>query len=137
MVANTTPIFPLTPDIEWAAAILTANTTKDGSTGTVTLLFTAGADGAYISSVDGQALGANTASVMRLFLNNGGATTTATNNTLLRNIQLPATALSEVAETQGVSLPLGISIPAGYRLYATIGTTVAAGWQFTVIGGAY
>jgi hypothetical protein len=137
MVANTTPIFPLTPDIEWAPAITTANITKDGSSGTVTLLFTAGADGAFISSVDGQALGANTASVMRLFLNNGGVTTTAANNTFLRNVGLPTTTLSEVGETLGVSLPLGMPIPAGYRLYATIGTTVAAGWQFTVIAGSY
>ncbi len=137
MVANTTPIFPLTPDIEWAAAILTANTTKDGSSGTVTLIFTAGADGAFISSIDGQPLGTNTASVARFFLNNGGATTTATNNTLWKNIGLPATTLSETAEMQGVSLPIGVSIPANYRIYATIGTTVAAGWQFTVIGGSY
>ncbi|MGL5011501.1 MAG: hypothetical protein ACRC6I_16605 [Paracoccaceae bacterium] len=137
MVANTAPIFPLTPDVEFAPVITAANTTKDGSSGTVTLVFTAGADGAYISHIVAQPYGTNVASVARVFLNNGGVTTTATNNALIENVGLPATTLSEIAEMPKVVIPIGFAIPAGYRLYVTIGTTVALGWQFTTIAGSY
>jgi hypothetical protein len=137
MVQNVEPIFPRIPNVSWTDAILTANTTKDLSSGTVTLAFTAGADGSFVESITGQPLGTNVASVARVFLNNGGATTTATNNSYIGQIALPATTNSEVAEVPSVSLAINKAIPAGYRLYIVIGTTVAAGWEFTVWGGDY
>jgi hypothetical protein len=137
MVANVNPIFPLTPHVSWTDAILTANTTKDLSTGTVTLAFTAGADGSFVERITGQALGTNVASLARVFLNNGAATTTATNNTFIDQIGLPAITLSENSEVAKVSLSINQAIPAGYRLYIVLGTTVAAGWEFTVWGGDY
>jgi hypothetical protein len=137
MVQNVDPIFPHIPNVSWTDAILTANTTKDLSSGTVTLAFTAGADGSFVESITGQALGTNVASLARVFLNNGAATTTATNNTLIGQIGLPAITLSESAEVPTVSLAINKAIPAGYRLYIVLGTTVAAGWEFTVWGGDY
>jgi hypothetical protein len=137
MVQNVDPIFPHIPNVSWTDAILTANTTKDGSAGTVTLAFTAGDDGSFVEAITGQALGTNVASLARVFLNNGAATTTATNNTLIAQIGLPAITLSENAEVATVSLTINRAIPAGYRLYITLGTTVAAGWEFTVWGGDY
>ena len=137
MVANVNPIFPLTPVVGWTDAITAANTTKDGSSGTVTLAFTAGADGSFVESITGQALGTNVASLARVFLNNGAATTTASNNALIGQIGLPAITLSENAEVATVSLTLNRAIPAGYRIYIVIATAVAAGWEFTVWGGNY
>lgn len=137
MVQNVEPIFPKVPHVSWTDAILTANTTKDGSAGTVTLAFTAGADGSFVESITGQPLGTNVASLARVFLNNGAATTTATNNTLIGQIGLPAVTLVENAEIAAVSLNINRAIPAGYRLYIVLGTTVAAGWEFTVWGGDY
>ena len=66
-------------------------------------------------------------SVLRFWLNNGGVNTTATNNKFLGEIAMPAQAVTALATG---TLPeyiktLGISIPAGYKIY--VGATVAAG----------
>jgi hypothetical protein len=90
-----------------------------------------------VESITGQPLGTNVASVARVFLNNGAATTTATNNTLIGQIPLNATTLTETSDMPTVSLAINKAIPAGYRLYIVLGTTVAAGWEFTVWGGDY
>lgn len=137
MVANTNPIFPIKPNVQWTDAILTANTTKDGSAGTVTLAFTAGADGSFIEAITAQALGTNVASLARVFLNNGLATTTAANNSLIGLIGLPAITNSENAEVPPAGLVLNRGIPAGYRIYIVLATTVASGWDFTTWGGDY
>jgi hypothetical protein len=139
MPANTNPIFTVAPDIQWPAAALTAaNTTKDGASGTVTTVFTAdAANGGYVTKLIARALGTNVATVLRVFVNNGGVTTTAANNALIAEMTLPATTLSEVAAQPAYELPLGFALPAGYRLFCAIGTAVAAGYELTVIGGKY
>lgn len=137
MVANTAPIFPDTPNVEWGTVITTANTTKDLTSGTITLIFTAGADGAYINHIIGQPHGTNVASLARVFINNGSATGTAANNTYYGQIGLPAITNSEVAEVPSVVLPMNIGLPAGHTIYVTLATAVASGWQFTAVGGDY
>lgn len=137
MVANTNPIFPLTPVVSFTGALITtANTAKDG-TGTVVLCFTAGANGARIDTVRARAVGSNVATVLRLFVNNGATNGTSTNNSLLTEVTLPATTLSETSQLADVTVQLNIALPATYRIYATIGTTVAAGYLLTGIGGNY
>lgn len=136
MPANAAPIFPLTPKASWAT-ITAANTAKDG-TGTVNLICTAGAFGAYVTEVVARSLGTNVASVLRIFLNNGSTNATPANNTLLAEIALPVTTVSEVAaQDQTVELALNMAIPAGYRLYAVIGTAVAAGWAVAGVSADY
>ena len=136
MAANKEAIFPLTPKIGFGN-VTTANVAKDG-TGTVVLIFTAGANGARLDSIKAKAAGTNTASVARFFINNGSDPTTATNNILFAEISLPATTLSEVAAlTEAVVMEMNIALPAGYRIYVTIGTTVATNWAFTAVGGDY
>jgi len=135
MAANIVPIFPLVPVVAWGT-ILTANTAKDG-TGTTSTIFTAGADGAIVQRVRASALGTNTASVLRIFVNNGSTPATATNNTLFAEISLPGTTLSEVGSLIPIDVPLNLPLPAGYRLLAAIGTTVAAGWAITAVGGSF
>ena len=51
-------------------AISTANTARDG-TGTIGTVFTAGAAGSRIDSIDIQATGTTTAGMVRLFMHNG------------------------------------------------------------------
>lgn len=135
MAANTTPIFGLTPKAAWAT-ILAANTAKDG-TGTTSTLATAGANGAIFQSVRAQPIGTNTASVLRLFLNNGSSSAVAANNTLIAEASLPATTLTEVAGQAPVVIPLNLVVPAGYKILAAIGTTVAAGWALAGISVDY
>jgi len=137
MPANTTPIFPLTPKINWGAtALATANAAKDG-TGTVLTVFTAGANGGRVDYIKSRAIGTNTATVMRVFINNGSDPTTAANNVLFMERTIAATTLSEVAELADVYIPLDLSLPAGYVLNVTIGTTVAAGLRVSAVGGDY
>lgn len=137
MAINFEPIFSKAGSIQWApAALLTANTAKDG-TGTVSTVFTAGADGALVQKLVARALGTNVATVLRIFINNGSTNATVANNTLLAEMTLPATTLSEVAQQPPYELPLNLALPAGYKINCTIGTAVAAGYQLTVVGGSY
>lgn len=136
MAATSTPIFAQTPVFTVGATITTANTAKDG-TGTVVLLFTAGANGARVDQVKVRSTGTAVATVIRIFVNNGATNATATNNSLFTEATIAATTLSEVAALADNLIPLNISLPATYRLYATIGTTVAAALQVSAQGGDY
>ena len=135
MPANTTPIFPLTPKVSFAK-LLTANTAKDG-TGTVAGVFTAGSNGARVDYLKVRALGTNVATVLRVFINNGSDPTVAANNTLFIEQTIAATTLSEVAALDDNIVTLDLSLPAGYVLTCTIGTTVASGLMVTAVGGDY
>ena len=147
MAQNTNPIFPLIPVNAWvsgpaanaATPGVTANTTKDLTSGTIYgPIETAGAvEGSRLDFIKVRALGTNVATVIRIWINNGAATTTATNNTLYLERTLSATTVSETAEQPDMILPLNISLAAGYRVYATFGTAVAAGFHLTAIGGDY
>jgi hypothetical protein len=134
MAANTQPVFPLTPVIPVGNTLLTANTAKDG-TGTVATLYTAGANGSKVSSIQIAYTGTSVATVLRLFINNGGANSTPANNSLYQSISVPANTLSETAAAADINTPLSLTLPAGYKLLATIGTTVAAALAVTVNGG--
>jgi len=135
MPANITPIFPLTPKVSWAT-LTTANTAKDG-TGTVGTCYTAGSNGARVDYLKVRALGTNVATVLRVFLNNGSDNATAANNSLVLEQTIAATTLSEVAALVDNLVQLDMSIPAGYKINVTNGTTVAAGLQVTAFGGDY
>ncbi|MDZ4311299.1 MAG: hypothetical protein U1A24_12195 [Cypionkella sp.] len=137
MPGNTSPIFSKVAHVEWVNAITAANTAKDG-TGTVETVFTADAsNGSYLQKLIVRPRGANVASVLRVFLNNGASNTTADNNVLIAEVSLPATALSEVAALSGNELPLNIPVPPGYRVNVTLGTAVAGGYAVTGFGGDY
>jgi hypothetical protein len=137
MAVNTAPIFSKRGDIQWSPTPLTAaNTAKDG-TGTVATVFTAGVDGAFVQRLVARPLGTNVATVLRVFVNNGGTNATAANTSLIAEMTLPATTLSEVAAQPPYEMPLSFAMPAGYKLFCTIGTSVAAGYELTVFGGSY
>lgn len=141
MPANTTPIFSSVGSIQWGpTTLIAANTAKDG-TGTVTAVATgnnAGNNaGNFVQKLIARSLGTNVATVLRVFINNGGVNTTAANNSLIAELTLPATTLSEVAAQPDYVLPLNFALPAGFKINATIGTAVAAGYQVSVIGGQY
>lgn len=138
MAANVDPIYSRLSDIQWIDGIVTANTTKDGASGTVFIVFVADAtNGGYAQKIRFRAKGTNVATVCRIFINNGGVTTTAANNALFDEITLPATTLSEVAALTNQEVELEFALPAGYRIFVTIGTAVAAGYMASVIGGKY
>lgn len=138
MAATTTPIFTTIPKIQWSGNITAANNIYDCASGTVNLIFTADAtDGSFVRYIRGQAAGTNVATVARIFINNGSATTTAANNVLFMQVSLPATTASASAATTAVDIPLNLQLPASYRLYFVLGTAVAAGWNLSAVGGDY
>jgi hypothetical protein len=147
MAQNTNPIFPLIPVNTWVSGTaatagtpgLTANTTTDLTAGTIYgPIETAGAvEGSRLDFIKVRALGTNVATVIRIWINNGSVTTTAANNTLYLERTLSATTASQTSELPDIILPLNISLAAGYRVYATFGTAVAAGFHLTAIGGDY
>lgn len=145
MPANTLPIFPATPKVSWGlvqTADATASKNHDGTAAGAVLLFTAGANGARIDEIKALPLGTNVASTLRIFINNGSTNTTAANNTLYSDTSLPSTTISEIAGQNEVIVRQPndnrpIVLPPNYKLYATIGTTVAAGWEVTVQGGDF
>lgn len=144
MAANTIPIYSKAGQISWTNTLKTANTAMDG-TGTVATIFTAGADGARVERIRSRALGTNVATVLRIFINNGGDNATATNNALYAEITIAATTASAVASLLTTNeLPSALDttafpivLPAGYKLLATVGTTIAAGLDVTAIGSSY
>lgn len=142
MAVTATPIFPQTPNVGIMNAVLSTAMTNtkafDGTEAAGTAMaecFTAGANGARVDSVTvrytstngATASGTTSASVMRLWINNGSANTTATNNQFLGEIALPAQAVTALATgtLPEYTLIIGKSIPAGYKIYA--GLTVAIG----------
>lgn len=147
MAQNTNPIFPLTPVNTWVSGAaanaatpgVTANTTKDLTSGTIYgPIFTGKAvDGSRLDFIKVRSLGTNVQTVVRIWINNGAATTTATNNALYLERTLSATTVAEGFEQPDLILPLNISVAAGYRIYATFGTAVAAGFHLTAIAGDY
>lgn len=138
MAQNTLPIYTRVPDIQWApAAITAANTAMDG-TGTVDTVFTADAtNGGFISKIKIRPAGTNVASLIRVFINNGGSSATPANNILFTEMPLPATTLSQVAAMQDFEIMLNIALPANYKVNVVLGTAVAAGYYVSVIGGKY
>lgn len=138
MAQNTAPIFTQVPKIQWIDAVLTANTTKDLTSGTSYLVFTADAtDGSYLSHLRVQPKGSNIATVMRVWINNGSTTATAANNTYFAQVTIALTTNIENGAIQEVIIPMNIALPAGYRIYVTLGTGVAAGFHVCGVGGDY
>jgi hypothetical protein len=138
MAANQLPIYSKIGDIQWINSVLAANITTDLTTGTIYLAFTADAtNGGFVTKVRFRSLGTNVATVARIWLNNGAVTTVAANNTLWDELTLPATTVIQTANLVNQELPLGFALPAGYKIYVTLGTVVAAGYDVAVIGGKY
>lgn len=144
MAANTIPIYSLTPNIAWTAALLkTANTALDG-TGTVVTIFTAGANGSRVERVRARHGGTNVATVLRIFINNGSSNATPANNILYAEKTVAANTLSQTAASALNELPdttdtttFPIILPAGYKLNVTVGTTIATGLYVSAIGSDY
>lgn len=136
MAAGTAPIYPKAP-ARGFGKVDTANTNLDG-TGTVVLIFTAGADGAIVEKIIARHLGSNIASVLRIFANNGSAPSSST-MALIAELTIAANSVSHTAQSiQTYEIALnpgsGYVLKAGERLYASTGTTIAAGWMVSTVG---
>lgn len=147
MAGNANPIFQRLGDVNTAG---TAGTTMPGTLTTAAadytgvsanniLIFTSDAtNGSWIERIRFKANTSsnNSASVARIYINNGSTHTTATNNTLYGEVTLPATTASATTATIEIDYPMGFPLNPAFAIYVGVGTTVA-GWQATAIGGPY
>lgn len=142
MTANVSPIFPKAPNLGVMNALLTTAMTNtkafDGTEAAGTsmvLCMTAGVDHSRLDSIEvrvvstngATASGTTASTLVRFWVNNASVNTTATNNQLLGELEIPAVANVALATAKNpvFTLPVGKVIPAGYRVYA--GLTVAVG----------
>jgi len=144
MPGNSDPIYSRQGDVSsngttgMATDITTATGDYTGISANHVLVFTADAtNGGFIQRLRFQAKGTNTASVARIYINNGSTAATATNNTFYGQQSLPGTTASNTGATTEIDYPMNFAINPGFRIYVGLGTTVAAGWVCTAIGGKY
>jgi hypothetical protein len=141
--ANTIPIYSAQGDQSvnagtgMAPTLTTAAADYTGVSANNKLVFTAGANGSYVDRIRFKAIGTNTASVARIYINNGSTATTATNNSFIGEVSLPGTTATNTAATADIDYPLRIALPPNWCIYVGLATTVAAGWVPTVLGGRY
>lgn len=136
MAANAEAKYVKEGQIEWGI-VATANTAKDG-TGTMVTVFTGDAtNGSYLDRLRIRPVGTNVATVLRLFINNGSTNATAANNSYWGDVGLVATTNIETAAVTEYTIPMGLMVPAGYKVNVALGTTVAGGYAVTGAGGKY
>lgn len=59
------------------------------------------------------------------------------NQYLYGELSLPATTAIATASTSDIDYPMNFALPAGYQVFVGLGSTVAAGWQVSSVGGSY
>ena len=141
-MANNNPIFTRIGDVQWANGVSAGNTAINMNVGTSYTVFTAdgtagSSTGGYVQRIRFRPLGTNVATVARVWINNGSATGTTANNVLWDEISLAASTAALTSALANSELPLNFALPPAYRLYVTLGTGVAAGYDVSVIGGKY
>ena len=131
--------------------VLAANTTSDGSGGTVGtniyLAFTADAtNGSYVEFARIQAVGstaatATNATVIRIYVSSVTSGSTTTSNThLVAEIAIPAITTDQTTTANNwYDVPLGFRLPAGWGILASthIVNVAATAWRVIVFGGDY
>ena len=144
MAGNTTPIFSRVGAIGFTTTAIVSTVTQADYSGTGAnnvIVFNAdGTNGGFIQRVRFKSAGTNsTASVARIYLNNGATNITAANNAFFGEISLPAVTASGSAATVDVDYPINLAVPPGYRIVIGIATTnvLGGGWFPTVVAGAY
>jgi hypothetical protein len=140
MPGNVQPIFARVGKIgiaQTATAVTGADLTN------AALIFTADStNGSIVSEVRVKYLpGTSTvATAFRVWVNNGSAINTTTNNTLVAEITIPIITTSQVAATPDYVIPMsrgGIILPPSYRMYASIGTYSTGTFMISAYGGDY
>jgi hypothetical protein len=140
MARNYNPIYSYTGDIQWAIAPLTTGNTAYDGTGTVSTASVAGPDGNFIQRIRFKASGSTTATVARIFINNGSGSATATNNFLFDEVTLPATTAVTNAATSVFEIPMNFALPPNYKILVTAHIApngAGGGWYVGTVGGSY
>lgn len=138
---NNAPIFSSIANMGFVNGITAANTNLDG-TGTLgtdifEVFVSAATTGSYFEGLVAAPRGTNVQSVLRIFLNNGSTNTTASNNSKIGELFLPATTAAANSALVHPEWSWNGPLPPGYRILVTLGTAVAGGYAVTCFGGDY
>lgn len=137
----TAPEFASTPNKGTPASLTAANISKDGTGATGrALLFTASSGkGSILPFVRCKPKAANVATLIRIFRNNGSDPEVASNNILIAEKAIAASALSETAENPTYDIALNVILQGHAttpeRIYALNATAVAGGIALTPMNG--
>jgi hypothetical protein len=141
MAGNTDPIYSKQGDVStngttgMSQAITAAANDFTGAGANNVLVWTADAtNGGFLQKLRAKAVGTNAATILRVFINNGSANTTAANNTFYTDINLPSTVGTAGLD---IDIPMNIALNPGFRIYVGLSSAVAAGWVVTGVGGKY
>jgi len=155
MTANVQPIYSISANIDSGAnhnagTVIgpSANTAQDGSGSNIYWVWQSNTtNGGYLQKIKFRAVGSPAATVARIFICadtsgsfTGGSTNTATNTWLLEEISLPATTLSQTAQSASCEINFGYAIPIGYKVLVAFGTSTGSagtGYSVVAIGGNY
>lgn len=139
MAQNTAPIFTQTPNIGFGIIGATQNNDYNMITGVSASVFTAGASGSYVTKIRVKPSGSTAAAtVLRFFLNNGGATTNSANNSLFAELSIPVITASTTLAQNDFETPLNIALPANWKIFGvSAGSGLTGGFEVTTIGGDY
>lgn len=96
------------------------------------LVFTAGTNGSVVEKILVRYSGtagatpstASTATRLAVWVNNGSANTTSTNNALIADLTVATFTPSAVAAVGGYEIPLNLRIAGGYKIYVGIATAI-------------
>ena len=139
MAANTSQIYPLTPNVG-KARISAANTARDGSGSNISTVYTAGANGDIIFRItctesDATASSTSVAQVIRIWIHDGSS------YFLYQEMLMPSTAGTTTAKTGTISytIPNGLYLNAAYtiRAAATLGSTTTGQVDCVIEGFSY
>lgn len=135
MAANTSPTFPLIPNIGWAT-LTTANASYTG-VGSVATIFTAGANSSRVNRIIAKPLGDNVQTVLRIFINNGSENTIPANNSLIKEFTLSGVTSSANTALDEVIWDINEELEPLHKINVTLGETVVGGWAITAFGEDY
>jgi hypothetical protein len=119
------PNFAATPRTA-QSQVSTANTNRDG-TGTIATVFTAGANGSRIETVEIVATGTNTVGMVRLYVHDG------TNARLLREQPIPANTPSGTVPAFQITLVFGDYVPLILQNGWSLRASTQVGETFNII----
>ena len=126
------PQFPIAGNLTIAAPLTAANTALDG-TGTSAIIGTAGSSGAYLYSVKAFPSGDNSGSgvsTIRIFLNNGSATSDSANNILIAEGAVIGAGVAHDIVNLPLHVNINMRIPANWRVLVVLAKAQAGGWKF-------
>lgn len=148
-MANTSPIFSLTPNVGSVTLTTTAANTSSAGGGTVGTdifkVFTSGSSGSFINKVRFMSVATapttGVATTLRIFISSvGSGSTTAADTFLIGEVSAPAIASdATTAGTNYYDFILNCAIPASRFIHVTqhVAQTTNQNWIATCFGGDY